>query len=97
MKGLICPKGQLCGSNGSMLMTIFPKVLIIMFGILLGGSYSFMIPRRQGTEADRSWGVDRVTMPAVASPVDGCAYVTADAGDAVGAVLLKFHLDTHTA
>ena len=35
-------------------------------------------------------------MPAVACPVDGCAYVTADAGDAAGAVLLKFHLDTHT-
>ena len=56
-----------------------------------------MTSRSQGTEADRSLEVDGATMLAVTCPVDGCYYMTANTGDAAGAVLLKFHLDTHTA
>ena len=33
-------------------------------------------------------------MPVVECPVAGCGHKTADTGDAAGAVLLKFHLNT---
>ena len=35
-------------------------------------------------------------MPMIACPVEGFPYKTANIGDAAGAVLLKFHLDSRT-